>query len=216
METFDLDCVKQILSAHIPLYSWHSPIYQYATLTSLRRLWDASHRTALDVGGGTGILAQTVKTLFSLERVVSVDVEDRFIPSLDIETAVYDGVTLPFPDRSFDCILMFNVLHHVPPSSRVTLLRECRRVTGGGPIYIKDHISTGPLDDVRLTVLDFLGNVPFGGMLRANYLRKADWDYISEATGYAPIKQISGAYRSRVFGFIFPNRLETSMKWHPI
>ncbi len=38
--------------------------------------------------GGTGIIGQTIKTLFPLDRVVSVDTENRFLPGLDIETFV--------------------------------------------------------------------------------------------------------------------------------
>lgn len=216
METFTLDDVRRTLSAHIPLYSWRSPIYQHVALTILRHLWDPSHRSALDVGGGTGIMAQTIKTLFSLDRVASIDIENRFLSSLDIETAVYDGITLPYPDRSFDCIFLFNVIHHVPIASRARLLRECRRVAANGPIYIKDHFSTGPLDDARLAVLDILGNVPFRGMLSASYLRAQDWSDLARATGYDTGEHWSGAYRSGAFGALFPNRLETSMKWRPI
>ncbi len=90
-----------------------------------------------------GYLAHTVKTLFELPHVVSIDVHDRFSSELTIETAVYDGVTLPFADNSFDCALLFNVLHHVPIEHRLPLLRECRRVVGHGPLYIKDHIVAG-------------------------------------------------------------------------
>jgi ubiquinone/menaquinone biosynthesis C-methylase UbiE len=215
MNTFDLGDVKRSLSAHIPLYSWRPPVYQHIVLTNLRRQWNNSHRSALDIGGGTGVMAHAIKALFSLERVVSVDVEDRFLPSLDIETTVYDGMALPFPDGSFDCILMLNVLHHVPVAARPALLHECRRVAGSGPIYIKDHISTGRLDDARLAVLDLLGNVPFHGMLSANYLRQKDWNHIALQTGHNPGEQLSGAYRSGLFGALFPNRLEINMKWCP-
>jgi ubiquinone/menaquinone biosynthesis C-methylase UbiE len=215
MNTFTLADVTQSLSAHIRMYSWHPPVYQHALLTSVRCLWDGSHRSALDVGGGTGALAQAVKRLFSLDRVASVDIENRFLPSIDIETSLYDGVTLPFSDRSFDCVLMFNVLHHVPVAARPALLRECRRVAGAGPIYIKDHISTGRLDDVRLQILDLLGNVPFHGMLSASYLRKTDWESAAHEAGFDLVRQVSGAYRSGGFAALFPNRLETTMKWRP-
>lgn len=210
-----IDDVTRCMSAHVPLYRWHKPIYQHMALANLRRLWDARHTSALDVGGGTGVMAQTIKTLFSLERVVSVDIDDRFLPSLDIETAVYDGSTLPFADASFDCILLFNVLHHVPVGSRVTLMRECRRVAGKGPIYIKDHMSAGVLDDARLAVLDLLGNVPFHGMVSARYLRDADWRNLARETGLEPDEHLFGTYRTGAFAALFPNRLEISMRWRP-
>ncbi|MGJ0393640.1 MAG: class I SAM-dependent methyltransferase [Methylocystis sp.] len=215
MQAITLESVKRILSAHIPLYTWRLPVYQYVMLSNLRSQWDASHRSALDVGGGTGVMAQAVKTLFGLERIASVDVEDRFLPGLDVERSLYDGVSLPFPDSAFDCILLFNVLHHVPVDHRAALLRECRRVAGSGPIYIKDHLSCGRLDDIRLAALDLLGNMPFGGMLKARYLRDADWLNLARETGHDLSERLSGEYRRGPFEAVFPNGLEISMVWRP-
>jgi ubiquinone/menaquinone biosynthesis C-methylase UbiE len=216
MERITVDDVRRCMSAQVSLYSWHTPSYQHVALTNLQQLWDPGHRSALDVGGGTGVMAQTIKTLFRLNRVASVDVHDRFLPSLNIETAIYDGTTLPFADDSFDCILLFNVLHHVPAADRIALIRECHRVAGRGPIYIKDHISRGVLDDARLAILDLLGNVPFRGMVSASYLRKEDWRDLATQTGYETSDRLSGAYRGGVLGALFPNRLEVSMRWHPV
>ena len=183
---------------------------------TLQRFWDASHRSALDVGGGTGVVAQTTKNLFCLERVASVDVENRFLKSLNIKTAIYDGRKLPFPVASFDCMILINVLHHVPKKSRLPLLRECKRVAGAGPLYIKDHVSAGYLDMARLAILDLLGNVPFQGTLLANYSTVQEWSDLAAAAGYSIIEQCSGPYRSGLFAKLFPNRLETTMKWRPI
>jgi predicted RNA methylase len=88
MQAITLENVTHSLAAQIPLYALHPPVYQYVMLSNLRRQWDATHRSALDVGGGTGVMAHAVKKLFGLERVASVDVEDRFLPKLDIETRV--------------------------------------------------------------------------------------------------------------------------------
>lgn len=216
MQAITLEGVTRSLAAHVPLYTWRPPVYQYVMLSNLRSQWDASHRSALDVGGGTGILAQAVKTLFGLERIASVDVEDRFLPGLDIECSLFDGVSLPFPDAAFDCILLFNVLHHVPVAHRAPLLRECRRVAGKGPIYIKDHLSGGWLDDIRLAALDLLGNMPFGGMLTARYLRDVDWLCLARQTEHGFRGQISGPYRRGPFEAVFPNRLEINMVWRSL
>lgn len=216
MEDITVDAVRRCLSAHVPLYAWRTPHYQHVVLSTLQRQWDPAHRSALDVGGGTGVMAQAVKTLFALARVASVDVENRFLASLDVETSVYDGAILPFADNSFDCILLFNVLHHVPVTGRATLLRECRRVAGRGPIYIKDHLSQGPVDDLRLAALDLLGNLPFSGMVRASYLREADWRDLAAHTGHQSAAPLSGPYRQGLAAVLFPNRLEVSMRWCPV
>jgi hypothetical protein len=110
---------------------------------------------------------------------------------------------------------LFNVLHHVPVAFRAPLLCECRRVVGDGPIYIKDHLSGGRLDDARLAALDLMGNMPFGGMLTARYLRNDDWRSLAHETGHGSSERISGAYRRGAFEAVFPNRLEVSMVWRP-
>jgi ubiquinone/menaquinone biosynthesis C-methylase UbiE len=216
MEEITVAAVRRCLSAHLPVYSWRTPVYQHAVLSALQRLWNPAHRSALDVGGGTGVMAQAVKTLFGLERVASVDVEDRFLASLNVDTSVYDGTTLPFTDASFDCILLFNVLHHVPVGARAALLRDCRRVAGTGPIYIKDHVSHGTADDLRLATLDLVGNLPFSGMVQAWYLREADWDALAAQTGHQSSAQLCGPYRHGLAAALFPNRLEVSMRWLPV
>jgi putative flippase GtrA len=205
--------VAGVLAQHIPMYSYRKPVYQAVMLSGLREIWSPGDRRVLDVGGGTGVVAQAVKELFPVEQVTSVDVVDRFLPTLDIATATYDGRTLPFPDGSFDCVLLANVVHHVPAASRIALVLECARVAGGGHLYIKDHEATGPLDRLRLTILDAVGNTPFGGMVRASYPAASEWDELAAACGYEIDRRISGDYRGGPFGAIFPNRLEITMRW---
>lgn len=206
------DQVQAILARHIRLYRTHKPGYQVVMLQALRALWQGPHGRVLDVGGGTGIIAQAIKELFAVPRVVCVDVTDRYLPTLDIETRVYDGSRLPFPDASFDCATINNVLHHVPPAVRPGLLSECARVTGHGPIYIKDHLAASPLDHARLFVLDAIGNLPFGGMVSARYLSERDWAQLADAAGYRIDALQSGPYRSGWFARLFPNRLEITMR----
>lgn len=205
--------VQAVLGRHVPLYRRRAPIYQTALLQSYLALWDHAHARVLDVGGGTGIIAQAMKELFGIAQVTSVDVEDRFLKSLDIETRLYDGVWLPFGDASFDCVILSNVLHHVPPSVRPGLMLECARVAGAGPIYIKDHVAASRLDRARLLVLDLMGNLPFGGMVKARYLTAEDWQHLAAVAGYRIDRQISGPYRSGSVERLFPNRLEVTMGW---
>jgi hypothetical protein len=57
-----------------------------------------------------------------------------------------------------------------------------------------------------------MGNVPFGGMVKASYLEAADWQRLAAAAGYRIEQQISGEYRKGLFERLFPNRLEITMK----
>jgi len=207
------DAVAAVLARHVPMYRYRKPVYQAVMLSGLREIWSPADRRVLDVGGGTGVVAQAIKELFPVEQVTSVDIVDRFLPTLDVKTATYDGVKLPFPDGSFDCVLLANVIHHVPARARASLLTECGRVAGGGHLYLKDHVAAGWLDRVRLTILDALGNTPFGGQVRATYPVASEWDELATAAGYRIERRISGEYRNGIVGALFPNRLEASMRW---
>ena len=104
---------------------------------------------------------------------------------------------------------MFQLTRGSIYSSRV------RRVVDG-PIYIKDHETCGTADNLRLTVLDAIGNIPFGGMVWARYLNRSEWENVAKRSGYRiaaraePIR-----YRRGAFALLFPNRLEVTMRFEP-
>lgn len=208
--------VQHILAAHLPMYRKRVPLYQTTMLESLRELWLGRHCRLLDVGGGTGVIAQAISELFPVDYVHAVDLVDRFCPSLTVAASSYDGETLPFADSSFDAATLNNVMHHVPQTSRVALMREVRRVVDG-PLYIKDHESIGFVDDLRLTALDAIGNIPFGGMVKAQYLTRAEWEMLAEKSGYRiAARSRPAAYRRGLSAAIFPNRLELTMRLEPV
>ena len=85
----------------------------------------------LDVGCNTGY--GTLRFLEVARRVVGVDVSDRAIEVARASTrdgrpefVVIDGITLPFPDDSFDLVVSFQVIEHI--EDPVPYLREIRRV----------------------------------------------------------------------------------------
>lgn len=214
--TLAVDDVADVLARHLPIYRLRKPFYQARMLETLRRLWSPEYRRVLDIGGGTGVIAQTIKELFPVERVVSIDVENRYLPSLTIEHGAYGGVQLPFPSGEFDCILFNNVIHHVSPPDRAPLLRECRRVAPNGVLLIKDHVAQAQLDRWRLAALDVIGNVPFQGLVRASYLSGFQWRELAAAGGYEIEQSDTANYRSGLMAALFPNRLEISMVWRPL
>jgi SAM-dependent methyltransferase len=211
----DADMLQPIMAAHLSMYRRKRPHYQAVMLSTLKEIWTGYHRNLLDVGGGTGVIAQAIAALFPVGEVRAVDVVDRFCRSLTIETEKYDGRTLPFADKSFEAATLNNVIHHVPVAARVELLREICRVVEG-PLYIKDHETRGRADSMRLTLLDALGNIPFGGMVRACYLSPSEWEKLARDAGYRIAARAGSAhYRTGVLAMLFPNRLEVTMRLEP-
>lgn len=213
LEPIDRRRLREILSRHLSMYRRKEPTYQATMLDTLRGLWSERHTRLLDVGAGTGVIAEAMAHLFPVDEVVAVDLVDRFCPDLSVVTSRFDGKILPFGDDAFDAATLNNVMHHVPVEARAKLLREIRRVVAG-PLYIKDHEKRGVLDDVRLTILDAIGNLPFGGMLWARYLDRAEWERLAHDSGYRVARRAPGTvYRRSLFALVFPNRLEVTMRF---
>lgn len=207
--------LQGILSKHLAMYRTKVPFYQATMLDTLGEVWAGPHAKLLDVGGGTGVIAEALAKLFPVSEVHAVDLVDRFCPSLSVTTSQYDGKTLPFADGSFDAATLNNVLHHVPVAARGDLLREIRRVVAG-PLYIKDHETRHAADNLRLTVMDAIGNIPFGGMVSARYLTKAEWERLAAESGYVIAARAGMArYRAAPYSAVFPNRLEITMRLDP-
>ncbi len=99
-----------------------------------------------------------------------IDVIER--PDARIPVAVFDGVTLPFPDQSFEVVVFVDVLHHT--ANAEALLRDARRVARYG-VIIKDHCADGFLAWPTLRFMDRVGNARFGVALPHLYLRWAEW-----------------------------------------
>jgi hypothetical protein len=73
------------------------------------------------------------------------------------------------------------------------------------------------MDDIRLAVLDAVGNIPFGGMVWARYLGRPEWERLANESGYRIADRAEGLrYRSGLFAVLFPNSLEVTMRFEPI
>lgn len=206
--------VQRVMAPFIPKYEHKVPAYQHQMLVDLSKVWRGPHAKMLDVGGGTGIIAELVKRLFDVSEIYSVDVEDRYFPGLSYNRQVYSGDKLPFDDGYFDAAMINNVMHHVPPVVRPVLMKEIER-TVRGPIYIKDHLQAGLIDKLQLTILDAIGNIPYGGQVSASYLSRSDWHTLAAQAGRTITEEATSDYRSGLSGALFPNKLEITYRLDP-
>ena len=215
MKAIELPQVAAFMSRHTRLYDRRPPVYQTTMLNTIASLWSGPHNKLLDLGGGTGVIAQAIQEMLPVGKVFSVDVVDRYFRTITVETLVYDGTCLPFDNGSFDAATITNVMHHIPLDSRLSILKEIRR-TVNGPVYIKDHLTTSWLDGKRLLILDAIGNLPFHGQISAWYLTAEQWQSLAQQAGYRIAVSRTGEYRSGLMAMLFPNRLETTMRFEPV
>jgi len=115
----------------------------------LRHAAAGAGATALDVGAGTGLLAERLH-----DRGLAVTALDPFAQMLDqlgrrrpeIATVVASGDALPFAENSFDLTYSVAVMHHIadPELVRRTLAEMVRVTRPGGRILVWDHNPLNP------------------------------------------------------------------------
>lgn len=144
-----------------------------------RRIWVLSRHLAkaipgrgrvLDVGCGDGLLATALMRIRPDLRIEGVDVVPRIKSMMPV--ALYDGVTLPFEDKSFDYVTIVDVLHHTDDPAVV--LAEASRVARLG-VIVKDHLREGVLAHATLTFMDWVGNFGDGVPMPYNFLSRSEW-----------------------------------------
>jgi len=85
------------------------------------------------------------------------------------------GQEMPFADASFDVVIFFNSLHHVPAEHMASAVEEASRVVkSGGTVYMAEPIASGsgfelhaPIDDetlVRAAAYDSIRNAAASGL----------------------------------------------------
>ncbi len=84
----------------------------------------------LDLGCGSGIVGKKFQDYFKSE-VVGIDIKDNRLEKIPFQ--LFDGKRIPYPENSFDVVLINFVLHHA--GAPVDLLKEAKRVARKIIIY---------------------------------------------------------------------------------
>lgn len=116
-----------------PLYDRVIP---FVRLDQMLKVLDLPHAgTLLDAGGGTGRVAEALRPY--LDWIVVADVSAAMLAEArqkDLSTVSTPTEYLPFPNDTFDRVLMVDALHHVV--DQVATIRELYRVLRVGGILV--------------------------------------------------------------------------------
>ena len=102
----------------------------------------------LEIGCGQGVGARIIFDLLSPEKYVGIDLDPRMIRrannrAADLPNARFaegDVANLEFPDASFDLVVDFGILHHVP--NWRSALAEIHRVLNIGGEFLFEDLPT--------------------------------------------------------------------------
>lgn len=154
--------------------------------------------TVLDVGCGNGVVGARIAQAFQC-RVTGTDILDYVKTGLPFVRSQDDG-RLPFGDGSFDCVMLNDMLHHVPTAGQEALIREALRV--GRQLLI---FEVEPSLYVKFT--DWLPNKVHNPMMRISLTHRPfkEWTGLLERWGDVTASKLS---RPRLEGALsWPERL---------
>ena len=123
----------------------------------------------LDIGCGSAIIANTFQDFFETE-VVGVDIIDRRI--FPIAFSLINGKKLPFPENSFDNVLIAYTLHH--SQEPIELLKEAKRVCKG-KIFIYEDLPESFLSKLFCGLHSFSFDKLFGNKNKTTFKIEDQW-----------------------------------------
>ena len=103
-------------------------------------------------------------------KVEGVDIVPR--PRTLIPVTQYDGITLPFADKSVDYVTIVDVLHHTTDPDVGAARGRPRRAAGRGH---QGPSARGLLASPTLTFMDWFGNFGDGVPMPYEFLTRREW-----------------------------------------
>lgn len=138
----------------------------------------------LDVGCGDMKIAESIneankKTLWNCIDIYDLP-EDLRGTEKWAKYKRFNGVNIPFEDKSMDVVLFCDVLHHAGDNT-IKLLKEAARV--GKVVIVKDHFEYSFYSRLMLKVMDFIGNWGYGVKLPTRYFTKKGIEDLCRMSG---------------------------------
>ena len=129
----------------------------------------------LDFGCDDGVTSLNLLKLRPDLEIIGLDVQKN--RNCKIERIIYDGLTIPFSDNTFDAVISIEVLHHCKDQNKI--IDEIYRVSKS-LIIIKDQIYNSKNSQKLLKLVDWLTNIfsQYNIKCPYNFLNLKEWENI--------------------------------------
>lgn len=126
--------------------------YRANLVLSTFKRWLKKKDKILDVGSGTGVITNMLKNQLGIEITAS-DIKNYLL--YDLPFIKIKKGNLPFPNHSFDAVLLIDVLHHIDKQEQIDLLAESLRVGNLVLIFEAQPTLFGKIADIILNKLHY-------------------------------------------------------------
>ncbi len=134
----------------------------------------------LDVGCGEGYVAAELAARGASVELVDI-VDARRMRGQPFR--LFDGLDLPFPDRTFDVVMLNFVLHHVPDDRKMHLLREAARVSRD-KVFILEDTPNNAFDRLMNRRHGESYRVKIGSRAPFGFLTRREWEWLFRGLGF--------------------------------
>ncbi len=149
----------------------------------------------LDIGLGNGYVAKKIKEHYNV-YMEGVDVVDY--NETNIKNTIYDGLNLPFKDKSFDCIMILQTLHHC--TDQIKVLKEAKRVSRKRIIIMED-VYNNYFEKITTFLHDYISNKRKGVDCPYYFHNKDEWKSIFKKLGLKIVKETDTVSKYRFLKF---------------
>jgi len=124
---------------------------------------------ALEIGCGNGHGTKLIKKYFAPRNIVGIDLDERMIriakkrnTDQSISFLVMDAAKLNFPDKYFDAVFDFGMIHHI--QNWKDCLKELKRVLNDNGKIILEDLSSDTFKTYLGRIMKLLSDHPYADM----------------------------------------------------